>query len=199
MARRGKNQARRSGSRGTPGWVWLLAGLGIGLAVAVGYYLHQGGKVDDLLPRPNPTAEAVPESEPPVAQTAPRKPKYDFYTVLPEKEVVIPDSELSAEAQREAAAAQAAAANATPTTASTTDAGVRYLIQAGAFRSAGDAEALKARIALTGQVARVESGDSHGAPIHRVRLGPFASASELARAKQTLADNGIEAQAIKAQ
>lgn len=198
MARRGKNQARRSGSRGTPGWVWLLAGLGIGLAVAVGFYLHQGGKVDDLLPRPNPTAEAPAESEPPVAQTAPRKPKYDFYTVLPEKEVVIPDSELSAQAQREALAAQAAAANETPP-AATTDTGVRYLIQAGAFRSAGDAEALKARIALTGQIARVESGDSNGAPIHRVRLGPFASASALAQAKQALADNGIEAQAIKAQ
>lgn len=196
MARRGKSQARRSGSRGTPGWVWLLAGLGIGLAVAVGYYLHRGGKVDDLLPRPNPAAQAPPASEEPVAQhaPAPRKPKYDFYDVLRDREVVIPDHELSAQAKRDAERAQQAASE--PAAA---DSGVRYLIQAGAFRNAGEAEALKARIALTGQVARVEPGEAGGVAIYRVRLGPFADASRLAQAKQALADNGIEAQAIRAQ
>lgn len=196
MARRGKTQAKRSGSRGTPGWVWLLAGLLLGVIAAIGWYLSQGGKVNDLLPRPNPTAQAPPVSEEPVAQQAPepRKPKYDFYEVLPAKEVVIPDSELSAAAQAEAIKAQSAPAE-TATAASTT----RYLIQAGAFRNPAEAEALKARIALAGEVARVEAGDSQGTTVYRVRLGPYATAASLATAKQALANNGIDAQAIKAQ
>lgn len=194
MARRGKNQARRSGGS-TPGWVWLLVGVLVGALAFVGYFISRGGKVNDLLPKPNPAAEAPPASEEPVAQNTPppRKPKYDFYTVLPEKEVLIPDSELSAQAKREADAA------ASPPTESTPTDSVRYLLQAGAFRSQSDAEALKARIALGGEMARVEAGDSQGAPIFRVRLGPYPNASALAQAKQTLAANGIDAQAIKAQ
>lgn len=199
MARRGKTQAKRSGSRGTPGWVWLLAGLLLGVIAAIGWYLSQGGKVNDLLPRPNPAAQAPPVSEEPVAQQAPepRKPKYDFYEVLPAKEVVIPDSELSAAAQAEAIKAQTTPA--TPNDAVETAGTVRYLIQAGAFRNAAEAEALKARIALTGEVARVETGDSQGTTVYRVRLGPYATAASLAAAKQALASNGIDAQAIKAQ
>lgn len=196
MARRGKTQAKRSGSRGTPGWVWLLAGLLLGVIAAIGWYLSQGGKVNDLLPRPNPAAQAPPVSEEPVAQQAPepRKPKYDFYEVLPAKEVVIPDSELSAAAQAEAIKAQTA-----PAEAATTAVATHYLIQAGAFRNEAEAEALKARIALTGEVARVEAGDSQGTTVYRVRLGPYATAASLAAAKQALANNGIDAQAIKAQ
>ncbi|MFR0656929.1 hypothetical protein SB719_20500, partial [Pantoea sp. SIMBA_079] len=49
-----------------------------------------------------------------------------------------------------------AAASTTPGAAATGDA--RYLLQAGSFSGSGDAEALKARIALLGLSARVESG-----------------------------------------
>ena len=78
MARRtGRKQARRSGGGGTPGWVFAIGGLVVGLAVAGGWYLHRGGKVDDLMPRPNPDARAPAPPEEPVAQDAPapRKPK----------------------------------------------------------------------------------------------------------------------------
>ena len=123
----------------------------------------------------------------------PRKPKYDFYDVLRDKEVIIPDAELSAQAQAEAAAPPAA--DPAPEAAD----GPRYLIQAGAFRSSGDAEALKARIALTGEIARVESAQIQGGTIYRVRLGPYPNASTLAAAKQALGSHGIEAVAIRAQ
>ena len=203
MARRAKNQARRNGQSGPPGWLWLAIGVFAGGALAVGLALSgKLGGVERLLPQPNPQAQAPVASEEPVAQDVaePKKPKYEFYDVLREKEVVIPDAELSAEAQREAAAAAAAADAASTAEAPPPDAeGPRYLIQAGAFRNAGDAEALKARIALTGEIARVEVADIGGAPIYRVRMGPYPTAGSLAAAKQTLAGNGIEAQAIRAQ
>ncbi|KFN41526.1 MAG: SPOR domain-containing protein [Arenimonas sp.] len=196
MARRPKKQAKRNGGSGTPGWVLLLVGLLIGVVAAGAWYLGNGGDVDKLLPRPDPEAQAPVVADEPVAQDAPEpraKPKYEFYDVLRDKEVLIPDAELTAQAQAEAAAA----ADATPP-AETAD-GVRYLLQAGAFRSAADAEALKARIALTGEVARVESAEIEGGTIHRVRLGPYPNAGSLAAAKQALDSHGIQAMAIRAQ
>ena len=70
--------------------------------------------------------------------------------------------------------------------------------QAGAFGAAGDAEEVKARIAMLGLGARVESGQANGRTVYRVRMGPYASAGELAEAKQKLADSGLPAMAIKA-
>ncbi|MBY4597908.1 SPOR domain-containing protein [bacterium BD-1] len=198
MARRPKKQARRNGGNGTPGWVLLLVGLLVGVVAAGAWYLGNGGDVKQLLPRPDPEARAPVVADEPVAQDAPEpraKPKYEFYDVLRDKEVLIPDAELTAQAQAEAAAA--AAADATPPQEPAD--GVRYLLQAGAFRSAADAEALKARIALTGEVARVESAEIDGGTIHRVRLGPYPNAGSLAAAKQALDSHGIQAMAIRAQ
>jgi cell division protein FtsN len=206
-----KKQARRSGGGGKPGWVWALGGIAVGLTIAAVLYFRSGGSVEDLLPRPNPQARAPAEPEAPVAQDAPepqpRKPKYDFYDVLRENEVVFPDAELNAQAAAEAAqAAEVAAvppgnepapAEPVPAVAEAVDS-VRYLIQAGAFRNATDAEALKARIAMTGEIARVESAEVNGATIYRVRLGPYPNASTLATAKQALGSHGIEAVAIRA-
>jgi cell division protein FtsN len=71
------------------------------------------------------------------------------------------------------------------------------VIQAGAFLGSNEAEALKAKIALTGQVARVEVAQINGNTVHRVRMGPYPNAASLAEAKSALAAHGIEAQAIK--
>jgi len=194
MARRSKNQAKRNGNQGTPGWVWLLGGLVGGAVIVLVLLMRNGGDVGQLLPKPDPEARAPIVTDEPVAQDAPepRKPKYDFYDVLRDKEVVIPDAELNAQAQAEA---QAPATEDPETAAS----GVRYLIPAGAFRSSSDAEALKARIALTGELARVESAQIEGGTIYRVRLGPYPNAASLAAAKRALGDHGIEALAIRAE
>ena len=72
-----------------------------------------------------------------------------------------------------------------------------YLLQAGAFGASGDAEAVKAKIALLGLNARVESAAIGGKTVYRVRMGPYGTASELATAKSKLADGGLPAMAIK--
>jgi cell division protein FtsN len=189
-ARRGKTQARRGGGNGgTPAWIWLLAGVLLGLGLSAFVLLREGAGGRQA-PTPNPGAQAPREPEAPVAQRAEpaeAKPRYDFYTVLAEREVQIPDNELAAQAQREQAA---------PPVAAPVE---RYLLQAGAFADARDAEAVKARLALLGLVARVESGAVNGKPVHRVRLGPYPGARELEAAKRQLAENGIkDAIAIRA-
>jgi cell division protein FtsN len=186
-AKRGKAQARRGGGKpgtGVPAWIWLLAGVLLGLGLSV-FVLMREGQDGRGAPRPNPTAQAPRESEPPVAQQGrpaepPKetKPKYDFYTVLAEREVRIPDNELAERARQESS---------TPAPAP----GERLQLQAGAFGDARDAEAVKARLALIGLVARVETGTVNGKAVHRVRLGPYAGARELEAAKRQLEDNGI--------
>jgi cell division protein FtsN len=156
----------------------------------------------------------------------PKGTQYDFYTLLPADEVAMSDAEVAAIARDEAARKTRAGANAADddsdaaelaaadgstqpaSTAATTApaAGATealggdtpYLLQAGAFGASGDAEAVKAKIALLGLSARVESADIQGKTVYRVRMGPYGTASELAEAKRKLAAGGLPALAIKA-
>lgn len=102
-----------------------------------------------------------------------------------------PDAQLPAPTPESAAAPAAAQAS--------TDTSARYLLQAGSFSASGDAEALKARIALLGLGARVESAQVDGRTVYRVRMGPYGTASELADAKGKLERGGLDPLAIKVQ
>ena len=73
-----------------------------------------------------------------------------------------------------------------------------YILQAGAFGASGDAEGIKAKVAMLGLTARVEGATINGKTIYRVRMGPYATASDLAEAKHKLASGGLPAMAIKA-
>jgi cell division protein FtsN len=257
-ARRNKSQARRNSGNGTPGWVWLIAGLVLGAAA---FFIVPGLMKKDgdgfFRPQPNPDAlpaqvadadsngdDIAPETSTATSQPdaktgddAAKETQYDFYTLLPGKEVQMSDAELAASAReekaREARAAQQPATAATtatatvdtaasdpkpiaetPTATATTAAATttvasavpsaagkdaRYILQAGAFGASGDAESTKAKIAMLGLSARVESAQIGGKTVYRVRMGPYGTASELAEAKQKLASGGLPAMAIKAQ
>jgi cell division protein FtsN len=259
-ARRNKSQARRNSGNGTPGWVWLIAGLVLGAAA---FFIVPGLMKKDgdgfFRPQPNPDAlpaqvadadsngdDIAPETSTATSQPdaktgddAAKETQYDFYTLLPGKEVQMSDAELAASAReekaREARAAQTAAAATTPAVNAATDnpkpvsetpaapattaaavaasatttapaassapasKDARYILQAGAFGASGDAESTKAKIAMLGLSARVESAQIGSKTVYRVRMGPYGSASELAEAKQKLASGGLPAMAIKAQ
>jgi cell division protein FtsN len=100
--------------------------------------------------------------------------------------------------------ADATTATVIPSPAITADSTIRpakeapYILQAGAFGASGDAEAVKAKVALLGLSARVESAAIKGKTVYRVRMGPYATASELTEAKRKLANGGLPALAIKA-
>lgn len=199
--RGGKSQAKRGG--GFKAGLILVAGLLLGLGLAAGYLMFgDRQKLDAILPQPNPQAEApVPRRDAePVAQEpetpadAP-KPTYDFYTVLPEKEVELPGETAEAAAPGSTAPASTAAApadaGATPAAAPAAQGGLQ--LQAGAFGNAGDAEALRARLALVGQMARIETVQANGRTLHRVRLGPYADVAARDAAQKALAEAGVTA------
>jgi cell division protein FtsN len=231
-ARKGRGrQAVRNGSNGFPGWGYAVIGVVIGailMAVMMrGSLLTSLRKTDG--PQANPQATAERGSAPGVLESsagdnAPKKPQFDFYSVLSEKEVRIPDAEISAQArveqqqkqqaaqlqaQQVAAQQQVAQAASAPNAVSQNitaapaaavpqpTGGSGYLLQVGAFPNAADAETLKAKLALQGFMANVQSVNIGGQTYNRVRLGPFRSATELESTKQRLAGAGINAIALK--
>src|SRR5690606_24845468 len=168
-----------------------------------GFYRPRANPDATPAPATGPTDEDAPLPAP-VAPAASSDPDYDFYTLLPGQEVPMTDAELEASAQaeqererrearqREQDAAQLAGADDAALPAPTADAGAstpaatasaaapadttaRYLLQAGSFSASGDAEALKARIALLGLGARGRAGGHRrprppaGSPAQRLR------------------------------
>lgn len=191
MARRPSSaHARRGNSRTLPAWLWLAIGMLLGLllaALVIWAGLAPGLREDRSTPQPvADNTEATPEP------AAPARQEFDFYTVLPEMEVLIPDSELRAQVRAEtpAASSQLPATAAVPPPAQASN--LVYLLQAGSFRDPRPAEERKARLALLGMSARVETTNIDGTPYHRVYVGPFASAADVERAKQQLASHSVD-------
>jgi len=177
-------------SAGTPAWLWLLSGVLIGLGLA--WYLWSRG----FIPQPEPDSASAEESAVQVspadaeevapATEAPGKSRYDFFTVLPEMEVVVPEQELNKKSRPE------------ETPAAQADAG-DYLLQVGSFRDNSDAEQLKARLALLGITARIQTVTVNDATWHRVRVGPVSGARKADEMRRQLASNGIESLVMKNQ
>ncbi len=189
-SRTGKNTRRRRSTRQRrtpPSWTWLLAGLFVGLFVAFLFYLshqpvaHITLRPETILPRPKPfnthlrdardVHKSAPQALPGPADQG--KPHFDFYTILPDMEVQVPNQALD----------KSTAKGGKPVL----DAHATYVLQVGAFRSGPEAESLKARLALThGIQADVQVVTIDGQTWHRVRLGPFKGLAELNAARTRL-------------
>ncbi len=173
-----------------PAWWQIVAGFVLGAVVSTALGLRDYLPFLDAQtgPSPNAAATAPPEGDPGVAAepAEPPRPKYDFYTVLPELDQVIPDAELTE---------QAAAPPPVPTDTATSSS--RYFLQAGSFRDSNDAESMKAKLAMTGMRAGVTSVNINGATWFRVRVGPFGNPQDLDAARRQLGADGIQAIALK--
>ena len=214
MAAKRNKQAYRENDRQTawPAWIWLGIGVLLGLTLSALVLVKDWAPMlrKKNLPQPNAEATAPKESESAVADEAAKKPappkkSFDFYSVLPEMEVVIPDAELSAKARAEqqrqqAAMAQSQTANTnatTPAPPTSTEGGGRYVLLAGSYGDPKAADEAKAKLALLGVVAKVQSITINGKTWNRVMVGPYANASDTEAAKKSLADNGVKAIPMK--
>ena len=123
-----------------------------------------------------------------VLNTKPPKPKFEFYTMLPEMEVAVPDEEL-VPLKKETAAA--------PGSESATRSG-SYVVQVASFRRREEADGLKAKLAFLGLEAVVQSVSINGEDSwFRVRLGPYANLDVLGQARIQLRANGYDSMVLR--
>jgi cell division protein FtsN len=72
------------------------------------------------------------------------------------------------------------------------------MLQAGSYKNKSDADRLKAELALKGQVSSIQKVSIQGkGDFYRVRLGPYLSYEEMAKADQSLLDQGLKTLRLK--
>jgi len=165
--------------------IGLLLGLGISLAVA--WYINK-------MPTPFQTRAGQPakgdtqkssasDSTKPddKAAKSDSKPRFDFYRILPGTEEPATDQQFKDAQQKSPAQSKEA-----------------FFLQAGAFQNSADADNLKARLALMGLEAIVQTTTLADKGVwHRVRVGPYTTVDDLNRARDTLKQSGIDTTLIK--
>jgi len=173
---------------GTPafnGWMGLLAGLAIGLSVALGVYLHYQNQAAPVEPRPDtaaPPASATASDEAPVAAPEPTPGQgYDFYDMLPKQEVEVPETSTAA----------ASPASRLPKG--------DVVLQAGSFKQPAEADKLQARLAQYGVDAKIQRFSLEDETWYRVRIGPIGTVEELDTVRAKLAEAEIEATPVTPQ
>ena len=188
MSRDYKGNDRKGGSRSNGGslFVGILIGLVLGLAIALGVAWYINKMPTPFQSRPPaakpelPKATASDPAKPadkPVKPAEEAKPRFDFYKILPGVEEPATDQQLR---DTKAAARES------------------FYLQAGAFQNAPDADNLKARLALIGVQASIQTTTLPDRGVwHRVRLGPYGNVEELNRTRDTLKKNGIDTTLIK--
>ena len=221
--------SRRAGAAVPPRWPVFVLGCAVGasatfLADSLDLRSLSGGGAG---------SDTVAEGAPP---PLPSKPRFDFYTILPEMEVVLPPlPEIAAPAAvpvpertpeeaapdtQAVAALEAGGAQVLPVrapepapsspapsppapaaakpAAGAVEPGDAYILQVGSFRRAGEAERMRASLALLGLESVVQTIAIDGeATWHRVRVGPYTELAAFNDARVRLRENRIEAMAMK--
>ena len=135
------------------------------------------------------------------------KSQFDFYNILPGDDETLAVYEIPQHIEQpKAAEKQQAPVKPAPPPVSerrqvepVSVAADTYYLQVGSFRNNADADNLKARLALLGVIASVQSADLSEKGIwYRVRVGPFTQKTRVDQVHSRLRENGIEAQFIKA-
>ncbi len=206
-----KNSSTRSAPprKGSSLLTGIIIGMVVGLAIAAGiaWYIlktpnpfvskesREAARLapDTVKPGPAPASKAAAASG--VGES---KPRFEFYKVLTDKQ------DATAPAQKDSDKPGAAENKPVPAKAAQSAekaaAKETYFLQAGAFSNADDADKLKARLAMLGMEANIQTVTIPDKGVwHRVRLGPYKGTDEMNKTLAALKQNGVEATPMKAQ
>lgn len=215
MARDYAARNRRPAARpaGLPGWAWLVAGLSMGLIVACIVYIGRPAQPMPMAPAASGHPAVASKPRPKIEIPPKEDPRFDFYTLLEKEQVVVPGESrprppapaASAARRAESAAASASEAPTPPMEAAApaprapaAGGGAQYLVLAGSFRDSANAEAHKAKLALAGVEAGIEtiSTQDH-AILYRVRIGPSKSLEQAQGLSSRLTSQGFDNRVVK--
>ena len=186
-------ERRKSGNSLTIG---ILVGVLVGVCMAAGVAWY-------IMKSPSPYTnkeQAKPEIakpvgskaiEKPAAPTGDQKPRFEFYNVLTDKNantIPIKPPDKSPPAKSPKADSKLAAVY------------EPQILQAGSFSSVNDAENLKAKLALLGLEASIQTATIPDKGLwYRVRVGPYKNAGEMNHARNFMKQNGVESTPMRAQ
>lgn len=186
----------KSTSKGNPLFTGLLIGILVGVAASLGVVMFiKGGespfaqqtsneitksvseKMRDQAAADQANADATAEAGADAAQN-----RFDFYTILPGSESkVSAEEEIKIKDDAPEPALQ-----------------ISYYLQVGAFQTGEEADNMKAKLALQGFEAVVQTATTADKAIwHRVRVGPLTNLDQINKTKNDLLKNGFKADLIK--
>jgi len=171
------------------GWLWFLAGLLIGVAGTLfaefqEYFSAEGVVQAVREATSSDRSEASAEAKEQKPEKKAKRPRFEFYTLLPEMEVAVPEHELTA--------------GSTTASRNSDNDDVTYVLQAGSFRQLAQADRLKAELALIGMPVKIQTVSIEGgSKWHRVRVGPFTNLQALNDARSELQSNGLKVMVLK--
>ncbi len=179
---------RRAPAPGFSGWIGLIAGWCVGLAVAAGVYFKDhrpDGPAPHLAKVDRKKAHGADPAAPDAGDAAgaeePAK-SYDFYEMLPKFEVVVPEKDKDVRPDIRPA----------PETRRGT-----YVLQAGSYKNFADADRIRAQLALQGIESKVQKVSVDNDTWHRIRIGPISNLDDLNRMRQVLRKADVDVLVIR--
>lgn len=208
MGRDNGNNSAAPRKGGNSLWAGILAGIMVGVCMAAGvaWYLMKSPspfKYKDqpvvAKPQPDTAKPATPATaEKPAATPGDGKPRFEFYKVLTDKQQATVTPAKPAEKPKQVEKSQLAKLQ--PADNKTATAFEPQILQAGSFPNVNDAEKLKAKLALLGVEANIQTATIPDKGVwYRVRLGPYKNADDLNRASSFLKQNGVDSTPMRAQ
>jgi cell division protein FtsN len=161
-------------------------GLAVGLSLSVVMLIWQNyreqavAKAATEVPRPEPR----PDKDAAVGEVEDSARNYDFYDMLPNFEVVVPEKDREVSRERDNAPAKIERP------------GV-YVLQAGSYRQQAEADRIRAQLKLQGIDANVQRVAVDEDVWHRVRIGPITDLAELNRLRARLRAADLDALVIR--
>lgn len=185
-----KHRTSRKGIRQNnriPFWRWLLAVALVGAFIGFLTFLRDPEPPEPSrvvpLKKPVPKKPAEAKPAPKTLRPKPEKPRFEFYTILPEQEIEIPETEIKIR-KREEKQGKAKPGS--------------YVLQVGSFRKFKDADRLKAELAMLGIHSKIETATLDNAAWNRVKIGPYTSMTAVDVVRKRLRLQHIDAIVISA-
>jgi cell division protein FtsN len=158
--------------------------VGIILAsVATVYYMSGRTATHEKSEAPRPDPRRAAPADPEGTAKSAAGEKYDFYEMLPNFEVVVPEKDK--EVKRDL-----------PATARVERPGV-YVLQAGSYRNEADADRVRAQLSMQGIDAKVQRVAVDADVWHRVRIGPITKLEDLNKLRKQLQAADVDALVIR--
>jgi cell division protein FtsN len=107
----------------------------------------------------------------------PQPPQFDFYTILPKKEMIVPDHEIKTRTREEQVGKNKKAS---------------YVIQAGSSQDPKDADQLRAKLALMGIESKIQKAKVESVIWYRVKIGPYSQMGSVNSIMSRLKKNGMK-------